>query len=55
MSPGDHRAHGTTAPVAVPFRAMMTAIPLSQYLLAGVLSNGKRPTMKELMRWLRTA
>lgn len=65
-----------TAPVVVPFRAMMTAIPLSQYLLAGVLmivtviglmwaaakiyhigvlSTGKRPTMKELMRWLRTA
>ena len=65
-----------TAPVIVPFRAMMTDIPLPQYLLGvvlmigtvvvlvwaaakiyhiGVLSTGKRPTMKELMRWLRTA
>lgn len=65
-----------TAPVIIPFRAMMTDVPLSQYLLAGalmigtvialvwaaakiyhigVLSTGKRPTMKELARWLRTA
>ena len=65
-----------TAPVVVPFRAMMTDIPLSQYLLAGglmigtvvalmwaaakiyhigVLSTGRRPTLKELIRWLRTA
>ena len=65
-----------TAPVIVPFRAMMTDIPMSQYLLAGalmiatvfalmwaaakiyhigVLSTGKRPTMRELLRWLRTA
>ncbi len=65
-----------TAPVVIPFRAMMTDIPTTQYLLAGVLmiatvvgvmwaaakiyhigvlSTGKRPSMKELMRWLRTA
>lgn len=64
------------APVVVPIRAMMTDIPTSQYLLAGllmigtvagvmwaaakiyhigVLSTGKRPSMKELVRWLRTA
>ena len=65
-----------TAPVIIPFRAMMTDIPTGQYLLAGVLmiatvaglmwaagkiyhigvlSTGKRPSMKELLRWLRTA
>ena len=65
-----------TAPVIVPFRAMLTDIPLTQYLVAGVLmigtviglmwaaakiyhigvlSTGKRPTLKELARWLRTA
>ncbi|MGK7312236.1 MAG: ABC transporter permease [Candidatus Longimicrobiales bacterium M2_2A_002] len=65
-----------TAPVIVPFRAMLTEIPLAQYLIAGglmiatviglmwaaakiyhigVLSTGKRPTLKELARWLRTA
>lgn len=65
-----------TAPVIVPFRAMLTDIPMAQYLTAGalmigtvvgliwaaakiyhigVLSTGKRPTMKQLVRWLRTA
>jgi ABC-2 type transport system permease protein len=65
-----------TAPVVVPFRAMMTDIPMRQYLLSGVLmivtvlallwatgkiyrigvlSTGKRPTLKELGRWLRAA
>lgn len=65
-----------TAPVVIPFRSMMTDIPLAQYLAAGalmiaavvgtmwvtakiyrigVLSTGKKPTLKELARWLRTA
>lgn len=65
-----------TAPVLVPLRAMMTDIPMTQYLLSGVLmigtvavllwaaakiyhigvlSTGKRPSWKELARWLRTA
>ena len=65
-----------TAPVVMPTRAMMTDIPMSQYIISGVLmvvavvavtwiaakiyrigvlSTGKKPTMAELLRWLRTA
>jgi ABC-2 type transport system permease protein len=65
-----------TAPVVIPFRSVMTDIPLTQYLAAavlmilavmgtmwvtakiyriGMLSTGKRPTLRELGRWIRTA
>lgn len=65
-----------TAPVVIPFRSVMTDIPLSEYLAAavfmilavvgtmwvaakiyriGVLSTGKKPTLKELARWIRAA
>jgi ABC-2 type transport system permease protein len=65
-----------TAPMVIPFRSVMTDIPLAQYLAAavlmiaavvgtmgvtakiyriGVLSTGKKPTLKELARWLRAA
>jgi ABC-2 type transport system permease protein len=65
-----------TAPVVMPVRAMMTDIPMIEYVTAGalmlvtlvaimwatakiyrigVLSTGKRPSMAELVRWLRTA
>lgn len=65
-----------TAPVVIPFRSVMTDIPLAQYLAAGilmiaavvgtmwvtakiyrigVLSTGKKPSLRELARWMRTA
>jgi ABC-2 type transport system permease protein len=65
-----------TAPVVIPFRSVMTDIPLAQYLAAavlmilavmgtmwvtakiyriGILSTGKRPSLRELGRWIRTA
>lgn len=65
-----------TAPVVIPFRSVMTDIPLAQYLAAaalmvmavigtmwvtakiyriGVLSTGRRPTIRELAGWIRTA
>lgn len=65
-----------TAPVVLPMRAMLTEIPIGQYIAAvvlmlltvwglmiaaakiyriGVLSTGKKPTLRELGRWLRTA
>ena len=65
-----------TAPIVIPFRSVMTDIPMAQYVLSavimiitvvavlwaaakiyriGVLSTGKKPTMRELVRWLRTA
>jgi ABC-2 type transport system permease protein len=65
-----------TAPVVIPFRSVMTDIPLAQYLAAavlmilavmgtmwvtakiyriGILSTGRRPSLRELGRWIRTA